>query len=263
MGDQGGRWVETRRPDGTIRQDWRPDEQPPSPDGGSGSWHVVSEDGGANRWEWVPQAAAFASPPASVPSTGGASAAGAAQATFLASPPITPPAANPRGSRLGASLTSRRGLVAAGLALVLVVGGLALGKQFLGGGKFVDPTPVDPASGVSLRPGQALSEQVGREVSASFGPFQFVTDAAGATRGSLQVTFTNNSAQAHSFEATITATGGADPAAIHEELTQVTGLGPGQSETRIVFSSAPADRFESLTTATFAVVRYISISPES
>jgi hypothetical protein len=56
MTDQGGRWVPVVMPDGTERQDWVPDDQPASPDGGPGSWHVVS--GG---WEWHPR------PPPSMP----------------------------------------------------------------------------------------------------------------------------------------------------------------------------------------------------
>lgn len=248
MGDQGGRWVETRRPDGTIRQDWRPDEQPPSPDGGSGSWHVVSEDGGANRWEWVPRAAAFASPPASVPSAGGAPAAGAAQATFLASPPITPPAADPRGSRLGASLTSRRGMVAAGLALILVVGGLALGKQFLGGEGFEDSSLVtDPVSGRLILRGQVPTEVVAAAITTTFGPFQ---PSADGRSGTVQVTFTNNAAEPHSFEATLIARSAPGEPPIYQEAIPVDGLLPGTSTTMTVFNGLPADRVQAVASAT-------------
>ncbi len=53
MDPSDGEWVERTLPDGDVRRVWRPDEQPPSPDGLFGSWYVVSDDGG-DRWEWVP-----------------------------------------------------------------------------------------------------------------------------------------------------------------------------------------------------------------
>ncbi|MGQ0846522.1 MAG: hypothetical protein ACT4QF_20560 [Sporichthyaceae bacterium] len=49
-----GRWVRVLTAGGE-RQDWVPDEQPASPDGGPGLWHVVSDASG-NRWEWRPKA---------------------------------------------------------------------------------------------------------------------------------------------------------------------------------------------------------------
>ncbi|MGQ0845356.1 MAG: hypothetical protein ACT4QF_14610 [Sporichthyaceae bacterium] len=48
-----GRWAQVDRPDGTVRQDWVPAEQPPSPDGTAGEWHVVEDGPGLpTRWEW-------------------------------------------------------------------------------------------------------------------------------------------------------------------------------------------------------------------
>jgi hypothetical protein len=42
-------------PGGSLRQDWVPAEQPPSPDGTSGRWHLVSALAGAQaHWEWHP-----------------------------------------------------------------------------------------------------------------------------------------------------------------------------------------------------------------
>lgn len=59
-----GRWVQARQPDGSIRQDWVPVDQPPSPDATTGEWHVVGGDGAVeSRWEWHPTVAAPATPP--------------------------------------------------------------------------------------------------------------------------------------------------------------------------------------------------------
>lgn len=47
----GGRWEPVHLPDGTWRQDWVPVDQPGSPDGKPGEWHVVQDSAG-HRWEW-------------------------------------------------------------------------------------------------------------------------------------------------------------------------------------------------------------------
>lgn len=49
-----GQWVAVALPGGASRQDWVPAEQPPSPDGSHGWWHVVS-DQAVPRWEWHPR----------------------------------------------------------------------------------------------------------------------------------------------------------------------------------------------------------------
>ncbi|MGQ0846405.1 MAG: hypothetical protein ACT4QF_19950 [Sporichthyaceae bacterium] len=43
----GGEWVQVGN-----RQDWVPTDQPPSPDGSPGLWHVVTDPDGSNRWKW-------------------------------------------------------------------------------------------------------------------------------------------------------------------------------------------------------------------
>lgn len=50
-GRPGGEWVQVG-----DRRDWVPAEQPPSPDGSPGRWHVVTGSDGAHRWEWHEQA---------------------------------------------------------------------------------------------------------------------------------------------------------------------------------------------------------------
>jgi hypothetical protein len=48
-----GRWAGVRFPDGRVRFDWVPADQPPAPKGQVGCWHVVT--GGPRRptrWEW-------------------------------------------------------------------------------------------------------------------------------------------------------------------------------------------------------------------
>jgi hypothetical protein len=54
-----GSWVDVAQPGGLLRRDWVPAEQPASPDGSAGKWHVVSDPtGGESRWEWHPAPAA-------------------------------------------------------------------------------------------------------------------------------------------------------------------------------------------------------------
>ena len=52
-----GHWLQV---DG--RRDWIPDDQPPSPDGTPGTWHIVGASGEMGEWEWHP------APPPVVPS---------------------------------------------------------------------------------------------------------------------------------------------------------------------------------------------------
>ncbi len=53
MTSSAGRWVSVRIPDGRVRFDWVPADQPPPPTGQVGSWHVVTGGGRRpTRWEW-------------------------------------------------------------------------------------------------------------------------------------------------------------------------------------------------------------------
>lgn len=60
MADTGGHWATTQLPDGSTRQDWVPDRQPPPPaDAPPGAWQIVRDEPEApSRWEWHPMAAA-------------------------------------------------------------------------------------------------------------------------------------------------------------------------------------------------------------
>lgn len=49
-----GEWVDVALPDGTMRRDWVPTDQPAPPGGYPGFWHVVHEPDGESRWEWHP-----------------------------------------------------------------------------------------------------------------------------------------------------------------------------------------------------------------
>ncbi len=64
-----GKWVQANLPDGSVRQDWVPADQPPSPDGSAGVWHVVEKTPGQpTRWEWhATTPTPTATPPLSVP----------------------------------------------------------------------------------------------------------------------------------------------------------------------------------------------------
>lgn len=79
MTTPGGEWVAVPIPGQPDRWDFVPTEQPPSPDGSPGRWHVVGgAGGGSGTWEWFPSAAA--PPPSAVP------------------PPAASPAASPEAS---------------------------------------------------------------------------------------------------------------------------------------------------------------------
>ncbi|MGQ0468037.1 MAG: hypothetical protein ACT4QG_22310 [Sporichthyaceae bacterium] len=182
--------------------------------------------------------------PSTAPS---ASAAGATQTTFLPSP-TTAPTAAPRGSRLGARFLSRRGLVTTGVALVLAIGGFAASQVLLGGGGSKDSTLVtDPASGRLMIRGQVPTEVVASAISTTFGPFQPSPDGR---FGTMQVTFTNNAAEPHSFEATLLARSAPGEPPIYQEAVPVDGLVPGTSLTMTVFNGVPADRVQAVASAT-------------
>jgi hypothetical protein len=58
-----GSWVHVPGRNGSVRRDWVPSEQPPSPDGSAGKWHVVNDLPDATaRWEWHPAPAPPAVP---------------------------------------------------------------------------------------------------------------------------------------------------------------------------------------------------------
>lgn len=83
MTSSAGRWVSVRFPDGRVRVDWVPTEQPPAPPGQTGTWHVVT--GGPRRparWEWH----GSDRPPEGPPARPGV----LAEAPPLALPPVRP-----------------------------------------------------------------------------------------------------------------------------------------------------------------------------
>lgn len=64
MTSSGGDWVAVPIPGQPDRWDWVPQEQPPSPDGAPGTWHVVGGSGeGAGKWAWFPDAGPTPPPP--------------------------------------------------------------------------------------------------------------------------------------------------------------------------------------------------------
>jgi hypothetical protein len=66
MTSSGGDWVAVPIPGQPDRWDWVPAEQPPSPDGTPGTWHVAGGTGpNAGTWEWFPAAGAPSAPPPS------------------------------------------------------------------------------------------------------------------------------------------------------------------------------------------------------
>ncbi len=67
MTSPGGEWVAVPVPGEPDRWDYVPAEQPASPDGGPGKWHVVGGSGTeVGKWEWFP-ASRRAAPAAAVP----------------------------------------------------------------------------------------------------------------------------------------------------------------------------------------------------
>ncbi|MBA3742177.1 hypothetical protein [Sporichthya sp.] len=64
MTTPGGEWVAVTNPGEPDRWDYVPVEQPPSPDGGPGQWHVVGGSGTeVGKWEWFPATAPPPPPP--------------------------------------------------------------------------------------------------------------------------------------------------------------------------------------------------------
>lgn len=64
MTTPGGQWVPVPIPGQPDRWDFVPAEQPPSPDGSPGTWHVVGGSGSeVGTWEWFPSTPAAASAP--------------------------------------------------------------------------------------------------------------------------------------------------------------------------------------------------------
>lgn len=109
-----GRWVQVNLAAGAVRQDWVPEEQPASPDGGPGWWHVVNDPSGAARWEWFPRVA----PPMPPGPPGGP--LGPPPAAWSSQPfPIGPQPSNPHAGR------KTWPWVAGGVAAVVLIGALA------------------------------------------------------------------------------------------------------------------------------------------
>jgi len=133
-----GSWVDVLRPGGVLRRDWVPSEQPPSPDGTPGTWHVVNDHrGGESRWEWHPKPA-----PLSATGVTALSATGVTAAPPIEHRPagrISRPAA--AVGRVPQNLTSnvRRGSAAAvfigGLMPWATIGPFAITGSTVGGGK--------------------------------------------------------------------------------------------------------------------------------
>ena len=70
MTTPGGEWVAVPIPGQPDRWDFVPAEQPPSPDGRPGTWHVVGGSGTeVGRWEWFPSAAPPPPPPPPPPAS--------------------------------------------------------------------------------------------------------------------------------------------------------------------------------------------------
>lgn len=93
MSSSAGHWVSVRFPDGQVRSDWVPTEQPPAPRGQAGTWHVVT--GGPHRpgrWEWHGADRPVEQPPAlpESPPVEGPAALPAVLPAVL--PPVRPPA---------------------------------------------------------------------------------------------------------------------------------------------------------------------------
>ncbi|HUR74238.1 MAG TPA: hypothetical protein VMZ00_08175, partial [Sporichthya sp.] len=94
MTTPGGEWVAVPLPGAGDRWDFVPAEQPASPDGGPGRWHVVGGSGTeVGNWEWFPAAAAPPPPPAPEPvAPEPAAPAPLEPAAWAPIPPAPPPA---------------------------------------------------------------------------------------------------------------------------------------------------------------------------
>lgn len=115
MTTSGGEWVAVPVPGQADRWDWVPAEQPASPDGGPGRWHLVygSPPSGDGTWEWFPAGGAAPAPPVAAPDYGAAQpgfgaaqpgsgaaqpAYGAAQPAYGTAQPYPAPLGPPRRS---------------------------------------------------------------------------------------------------------------------------------------------------------------------
>ncbi|MGQ0467161.1 MAG: hypothetical protein ACT4QG_17830 [Sporichthyaceae bacterium] len=247
MNSAGGAWVEVPRPDGTTRRDWRPDEQPPSPDGSPGCWHVVTGDGQPDRWEWIGAASGAVARAATIaPRTvGGASA-------VLAAPGAATLAAPAGDARARGSLPRpKKTAVVGALVAVAVLAGAAVVIGLGGGGAASGSLPT------TLGPGQTSNEQIAGEIAVAFDQFQVVDDGTGGQRGLVQVQFVNNGVESRSFDVRVRAVDGQGAAV--EDLTRVDNLEPGQSVVKNMFGTLAADRFAAMAAATFGVAGIVSV----
>lgn len=199
MDPTAGEWVELDQPDGTVRRVWRPDEQPPSPDGTFGTWYVVAEDD-AERYEWISAWTwtAVEETPASV-----------------VAPAEPPPPEPPR-------LLSRRFVLgwgaAAAATAVLVVG-------------------IGALRGDSARSEPATAAELGREIGISFDRFAIDDQGYLGRFGGLSVTFINQGEKTRTFWATIQAAG--TRGVLATETIHVRDLRSGATTTQAAFSADP------------------------
>lgn len=261
----GGRWVDVPQPDGTSRRDWRPDDQPPSPDGGPGSWHVVTGGGQANRWEWIPAAVVPPPPPIGAPqdpsgaqwlspAAQGAARSGAGATAPLAQSPAAG-AGRPRHPLLPASLRSGRALVVGAGVLAALVVAASVVPMIIGsdGGSGYDRAAVAAATTQN-------DQRLAQEFPASFSAFQIVPNNTGGRAGYMQVSFTNNGTTQVFFDAVVEAVGPGGEQ-IAQTTTRVGGLDPGQTSTQTIFTSLPDEKLDPMTSATVRVTRYSVLPP--
>lgn len=254
----GGRWVEITRPDGTTRRDWRPDEQPPSPDGGPGDWHVVLGVGGApDDWAWIPMAAP-AAPPRSPEWMSPPAGDAGTTAVLTAAPPA--PSAKVKKERTGSEpregARSRKTMAIVGGAAAAVIVAALVGAQAMGGGS--GGGGIDPAAVAAQE--QAAAAQLTQEIVPGFGTFQIVGDPVAGRRGYLEVTFTNSGQSTKYFDVVVEAVG-ADGVAIATSSAQVAGVDPGQSNMQTMFTNVPADQLDAVAGASFRIAKFTDLPP--
>lgn len=194
-----GEWVELATPDGNTRRVWRPDAQPPSPDGQFGTWYVVT-DGGSDRWEWV--------------SAWRWTEAEAEPATVQPALPVQP--AEQR-------LLTRRFVIGWGAAATLtavVVLGVAAVRD-----------------GGSARAQPATAAELAREIGVSFGRYEILDEGYLGRSGGLVVTIINQGGSTRTFWITIEAAG--PGGVLAAETIAVRDLGPGRTTSRTAFGELP------------------------
>lgn len=199
MDSSDGEWVDLPGPDGDVRRVWRPDEQPPSPDGGFGSWYLVSEEG-EDRPEWV-------------------------SAWHWTEAPAAPVVAEPAAaSRPAEQRLMTRRFVLGWAAATAAAAGLVVGIDALHGG---DRAPDQTATAADLA----------RDIGVSFDRFAVTDDVYDGKHGGLAVTFVNQGKTARTFWTSIQADGLRGVIAV--ETIAVQNLKPGESTTQTAFAANP------------------------